>query len=367
MTTTTAPPSTASPEPERDERIGRYARLGAIMRRPEVGALVAALLIFLYFSFSTTAFALPAGSSTWIFESSSFAIMAVVVALLMIGGEFDLSAGAMTGTTGLITGVMMSHWHINVWVSVLTSLVVALAIGFINGLLVMKTGLPSFIVTLATFFVLRGVNLAGLKQIIHQVSVVDFQAAAGYSAGNKLFGSYIKLDLGWLPWVKIPATGDLRIYAATWWAIAVIIVATWVLQRTRPGNWIFAVGGAQTSARQVGVPVFRTKIGLFMTTAFGAWIVGMLTLFKTTTAQSTTGVGQEFVYIICAVVGGCLLTGGYGSAVGAALGALIYGMVHQGIIYAGWDNDWLYAFLGAMLLGAVLVNNWVKTRAERVR
>ena len=93
----------------------------------------------------------------------------------------------------------------------------------------------------------------------------------------------------------------------------------------------------------------------------------MLNLFKTTTAQSTTGVGQEFVYIICAVVGGCLLTGGYGSAVGAALGALIYGMVGQGIVYAGWDSDWLYAFLGVMLLGAVLVNNWVKTRAELMR
>jgi simple sugar transport system permease protein len=367
MSTTATPPVGTQLPPDRDERVGEHARLASILRRPEVGALAAAILIFLYFSFSTEAFALPAGSSTWIFESSSFAIMAVVVAMLMIGGEFDLSAGAMTGTTGLITGVMMSHWHINVWVSVLTSLVVALAIGFVNGLLVMKTGLPSFIVTLATFFVLRGINLAGLKQIIHQVSVVDFQSAAGYSAGNKFFGSYLKIDLGWLPWVKIPATGFLRIYAATWWAIAVIIVATWVLQRTRSGNWIFAVGGAQTSARQVGVPVFRTKIGLFMTTAFGAWIVGMLTLFKTTTAQSTTGVGQEFVYIICAVVGGCLLTGGYGSAVGAALGALIYGMVHQGIIYAGWDNDWLYAFLGAMLLGAVLVNNWVKTRAERVR
>jgi simple sugar transport system permease protein len=106
---------------------------------------------------------------------------------------------------------------------------------------------------------------------------------------------------------------------------------------------------------------------LFMTTAFGAWMVGMLTLFKTTTAQSTTGVGQEFIYIICAVVGGCLLTGGYGSAVGAFLGALIYGMVYQGIVYHNWDSDWQYAFLGVMLLGAVLVNNWVKTRAERVR
>jgi simple sugar transport system permease protein len=366
-TSTPSPVEQKQTPPERDERVGEHALLAAVLRRPEVGAAVAALLVFLYFSFSTTAFALPAGASTWLFESSSLAIMAVVVAMLMIGGEFDLSAGAMTGTTGLITGVMMSHWHINVWVSVLTSLVVALCIGFLNGLLVMKTGVPSFIVTLATFFVLRGVNLAGLKAIINQVSVVDFQSASGYAAGNKLFGSFIKVDLTWLPWVDVPATGFLRIYAATWWALAVIAIATWVMLRTRAGNWIFAAGGASTSARQVGVPVFRTKVGLFMTTAFGAWMVGMLTLFKTTTAQSTTGVGQEFVYIICAVVGGCLLTGGYGSAIGAAFGALIYGMVHQGIIYHGWDSDWLFSILGVMLLGAVLVNNFVKSRAERLR
>jgi simple sugar transport system permease protein len=365
--TTEAPPPVAEPAPSHDERVGRHARLAAVLRRPEVGALAAAVVIFLYFSFTTTAFALPAGASTWIFFSSSFAIMAVAVALLMIGGEFDLSAGAMTGTTGLITGIMMSHWHVNVWISIVAALVAALAIGFLNGFLVMKTGLPSFIVTLGTFFVLRGLNLAVVKQIIHQVSVVDFESAPGYNAGAQVFGSKVQIDLGWLPWVKVPSTGTLTIYSATFWAIGVIVVATWVLQRTRPGNWIFAVGGAQQSARQVGVPVFRTKIGLFMTTAFAGWLVGMLNLFKTTTAQSTTGVGDEFIYIICAVVGGCLLTGGYGSAVGAFLGALIYGMVYQGIVYAGWDSDWQYAFLGVMLLGAVLVNNWVKARAERVR
>src|SRR4029079_16393634 len=135
------------------------------LRRPEVGAAVAALIILLYFSFTTEAFAQPAGASTWIVTSSSFAIMAGAVGLLMIGGEFDLSAGVMTGFTGLVTGVMMTHWGANVWVAIVVSLLAALVLGFLNGLLVMKTGLPSFIVTLGTFFVLRGVDLAVTKLI----------------------------------------------------------------------------------------------------------------------------------------------------------------------------------------------------------
>jgi simple sugar transport system permease protein len=285
--------------------------------------------------------------------------MAVAVSLLMIGGEFDLSAGAMIGTTGLTTGILMTEFGLNAWVAILAALVVAIIVGLLNGVLVMRTGLPSFIVTLGTFFVLQGVNLAVTKLLIGKVSVTDLAGEGGYEQGQQLFGSFVHIDLG----------GDrpLTLYAATFWWIAVTIVATWVLLRTRPGNWMFAVGGQQTSARQVGVPVFTTKVGLFVTTAVAGWLVGMLSLFKTTTVQSTTGVGQEFIFIICAVVGGCLLTGGYGSAVGAALGALIYGMVNQGIVYAGWDNDWLYAFLGVMLLGAVLVNNWVKSRAEVAR
>jgi simple sugar transport system permease protein len=220
--------------------------------------------------------------------------------------------------------------------------------------MVMRTGLPSFIVTLGTFFVLQGIDLALVKALIGQVAIQGMTLIPQYSQPHALFGSAVKILGG-------------NVYASVFWWIGVTVVATYVLLRTRAGNWIFAVGGAQQSSRQVGVPVARTKIALFMTTAGAGWLVGMLLLFTTSTVQSNTGVGQEFIFIICAVVGGCLLTGGYGSAVGAALGALIYGMVNQGIVYAGWDNNWLKAFLGVMLLGAVLLNEWVRKRAETAR
>jgi simple sugar transport system permease protein len=360
MSTTTEEPAAApAPEstPDSDERLSSSHTLGRILRRPEVGAAAGAIVIFIFFAVTTEAFAKPSGASTWIFTSSSFGIMAVAVAMLMIGGEFDLSAGAMIGTTGLTTGILMTEYNTNVWVAIAASFVLAAAIGALNGVLVMKTGLPSFIVTLGTFFVLQGVNLAETKALIGKVSLT-IRDEPGYADGKKIFGSSVKIAL---------PTGDLTLYASTFWWIGITILATWVLLRTRPGNWIFAVGGAQQSARQVGVPVFMTKVGLFMGTALAGWVAGMCALFKTSSVQSIAGVGQEFTFIICAVVGGCLLTGGYGSAIGAALGALIYGMVAQGIVYEGWNSDWLYTILGVMLLGAVLVNNWVKSRAEAVR
>ena len=337
-----------------DERVARTSTLTRLMKRPEIGALVAAVAVFAFFALTTSAFATASGASTWLRGASTIGIMAVAVALLMIGGEFDLSAGAMTGFTGLVVGVMTTEYGLNIWAAILLSLALALGVGLVNGIIVMRTGLPSFIVTLGTFFVLQGINLAGTKALIGQVAIQGMAQVPYYDSAKRFFGSTVTVFGG-------------AVYASVFWWIAVTAVATWILLRTRVGNWIFSVGGAQVSARQVGVPVFRTKVGLFMTTAAAGWLVGMLLLFTTSTVQSNTGVGQEFIYIICAVVGGCLLTGGYGSAIGAALGALIYGMANQGIVYSGWDNNWLRAFLGVMLLGAVLLNELVRKRAETAR
>jgi len=334
-----------------DERMAPTSRLTTVLRRPEVGSAVATVLVFVFFAVYTEQFLSDAGVGTWLNSSSRIGIVAVAVALLMIGGEFDLSTGTMVGTTGLMVGVLTTHYGVNIFVAAAVALLVALAIGALNGILVMRTGLPSFIVTLGTFFVLQGVNVALTKAIIGQVAVQGMKQVPYYDTIQPIFGG------------TFTVIGAAMNASVLWW-IGVTAVATWILLRTRAGNWIFAVGGAQSSARQTGVPVTATKVGLFMGTAGAAWLVGMTTLFKTSTVNGATGVGDEFIFIICAVVGGCLMTGGFGSAIGAALGALIFGMTQQGIVYARWDSDWLYAFLGVMLLGAVLVNNWVKARAE---
>jgi simple sugar transport system permease protein len=201
---------------------------------------------------------------------------------------------------------------------------------------------------------LQGLNLALTQTITNQVASPNISNIQGFSSAQKVFAS--SFTIGGV---------NIRITIVYW--IVVVLIATWLLLRTRLGNWIFSVGGSSPSARAVGVPVARVKIGLFMGVGLLAWFVGMHTLFEFNTIQSGQGVGNEFVYIIAAVVGGCLLTGGYGSAVGAGIGALIFGMVNQGIVYAGWNPDWFMFFVGALLLGAILLNTYIRRRAEANR
>ncbi|WP_231956923.1 MULTISPECIES: ABC transporter permease [unclassified Actinoplanes] len=287
---------------------------------------------------------------TVLYQSSTIGIVAVGVGLLMIGGEFDLSAGVITTSAGLVNSMFCWYFGVNLWVGAALSLAFCLLVGFLNGWLVTRTGIPSFLITLGTFFVLQGANLGVTKLVTGSVSSRDITAIDGFASLQKLFASSITIDFATI-WITV-----------VWWALFVALAA-WTLQRTRIGNWIYAVGGSAGSARAVGVPVTRTKIGLFMTVSFLGWFIGMHSLYRFNTLQAGNGVGNEFLYIIAAVVGGTLLTGGFGNAVGAAIGAFIFGMTSLGIVYAGWDPNWFKAFLGVMLLLAVLVNTYVKRLA----
>ena len=158
------------PPATRDERVVQRSLLSRLLTRPEVGALLGAILIFIIFFVVAPPFRDPASLSTVLYVSSTYGIMAVGVALLMIGGEFDLSAGVAVTTSALVASMFSYQFTANMWVGVLVSLVVALAVGFINGYLVVKTGIPSFLVTLGTFFMLRGLNLAVTKLVTGNVA-----------------------------------------------------------------------------------------------------------------------------------------------------------------------------------------------------
>jgi simple sugar transport system permease protein len=346
-------PAAPPPVPVKDERLANITTTNRIMRRPEIGALLAAVVVGVFFFTQNSLFFKLDGIANWTDVASTIGIPAVVVALLMIGGEFDLSAGVMTGSAGLMTGILATEVGMNIWIAIVLTLIAATSIGFINGYMVMRTKLPSFIVTLATFFILQGVNLGVTKAITNQVTVSGLDLASGYDGANKIFGGTF-----WSP-------HDFQI-TVLWW-LAITALGTWVLTRTRIGNWIFGVGGDADAARNVGVPVKQVKIGLFMTTSFVCALTGIMIALRLASTQAGQGVGEEFQYIIAAVVGGCVLTGGFGSAVGASLGATIIGMAFIGIQFSGWNTDWRFLFLGVILLAAVLVNNYIRKRAEGAR
>ncbi|MEW1564479.1 ABC transporter permease [Streptomyces sp. NPDC093509] len=349
------PVVSAPPDPGPPRTAGRGAPRPLTLRllaRPEVGVFLGAAAVFVFFLIAAPPVRSGASMATVLYQSSTIGIMALPVALLMIGGEFDLSSGVAVITSALTASMLSYQLTMNIWVGVIVALVASLAIGAFNGWMMVRTGLPSFLVTLGTFLILQGVNLAVTKLVTGNVATDDISTMDGFGQARRIFAS--SFDVGGVQ-VKI---------TVVWWLVFAAL-ATWVLLRTKYGNWVFAVGGDQDSARAVGVPVTFTKITLFMTVGLGAWFVGMHQLFSFNTVQSGEGVGQELIYIAAAVIGGCLLTGGYGSAIGPVFGAFMFGMVNQGIVYAGWNPDWFKAFLGVMLLGATLVNLLVRRTATR--
>jgi len=337
----------------KDERVAQTSLATKMLQRPELGALIgAAVIFFLFFSVDTTGnFAGIGGTAGWTDIAAPIGIIAVFVALLMIGGEFDLSTGVMVGTSGLMAGLLATEYGLNIWVAIAIVFAFALFVGFVNGVIVVKTGLPSFIVTLATFFVLRGANLAVTKELTGTVRVANVEDAIGFDSAHAIFAS--KMAIG---------TSNFQV-SILWWVLATIF-ATWLLTRTQFGNWIFASGGDKNAARNAGVPVNRTKITLFMMSSLASAFVGVMFVLRLQGMQAGQGVGMEFFYIIAAAVGGTLLMGGAGSAIGASIGAAIMGIADIGIPYALWDQDWRWTFIGVILLAAVLVNTYIGNKAK---
>ncbi|NUP42238.1 MAG: ABC transporter permease [Streptomyces sp.] len=354
MTQTTTPSAATPPASPtvHKARTTERSLLRRTLARPEIGALVAAIGVYVFFFAAAPTFRQADSFATVLYQGSTIGIMALAVSLLMIGGEFDLSAGVAVTSSALTASMLSFQLTTNVWVGVVVALGVSLLVGLINGILLIKTGLPSFLVTLASFLMLQGANLAVTKLLTDNVATDTINDMDGFDQAKSVFASEISI-------------GGMDVKVTVLWWLFFAAIATWVLLRTKFGNWIFAVGGSKESARAVGVPVTFTKIALFMTVGFAAWFVGMHLLFEYNTVQAGEGVGNEFYYIIAAVIGGCLLTGGYGSAIGAVLGAFIFGMVNQGIVYANWNPDWFKFFVGVMLLLATLVNLWVRRQATR--
>ncbi|WP_120631594.1 ABC transporter permease [Ruegeria sp. EL01] len=359
-----------------DERVKKEPFLTKLMKRPELGAIAGAILVFIFFAITADeAMFTLAGVMNFMTPAAQLGILAIGAALLMIGGEFDLSIGSMVAFSGLFFGVCVVTWQLPLILSIPMTFVFAAIVGAINGNIVIRSGLPSFIVTLAFLFILRGLSLVGLKMATGgstQLRGVRDQVESDWLApvfSGEAFGSLFAwmAETGIIDTFKNGAPKVPGIPVEILWFIVITLAATYVLLRTPAGNWIFASGGDKVAASNSGVPVDRVKVSLFMLTACCAALVAIITVMDAGSTDARRGFQKEFEAIIAAVIGGCLLTGGYGSAIGAFFGSIIFGMVVIGLTYTDFDQDWFQVFLGAMLLIAVLFNNAIRKRVTGER
>jgi simple sugar transport system permease protein len=328
--------------------------LGRAFARPSLPALVGLAVVLAVFVPLAPGLLTTGGLASVLDTAALLGIGGVAVGLLLIAGHFDLSIGVVAVVSSLVAAVLVGQAGWDVWPALFASLGVALLVGTVNGLLVVLTGLPSFLITLATFLVLQGTSLAVVQTVTGSSRVSGMADADGWSSVSAVFGSTLQF-------------GDGRFRISLVWWIGVTALATWVLWRTSLGNAIFASGGARRAARQLGVPVARTTVALFCTTATAGWLIGILGLVRIGGVQvGAAGLGAGVDFIVVAVIGGCLLTGGFGSAIGAAIGSLVYAVAQQGIVLAGWDPPWFEALLGVLLLMALLTNGVVRRRLKAV-
>jgi len=361
-----------------DERLRDVSFLSRQLNKPELGAISGAVLVFVFFGLTAGGSGMfaPDGILNWSTVSAQLGLIAIGACLLMIAGEFDLSIGSMIGFAGIMIAVPTVYWDWPVWLSIIFAFTGAMSIGFINGYIVVRTGLPSFIVSLAFLFILRGLTI-GLSQFFTNRTIIggvrdiaeeqnDWMAPL---FGGKAFQGLFQW-LGDNGWIETFADGTplvSGIPAVILWFLGLVIVCQWMLLKTRFGNWIFASGGDAVAARNVGVPASRVKIMLFMFTAFCATVYAACQVIEFGSAAADRGLLKEFEAIIAAVIGGTLLTGGYGSVVGACFGALIFGVVQMGIFFLGIDSSWFRVFLGGMLLIAVIFNNFIRKKVTEAR
>ena len=362
-----------SDAPNKDERIKEISRWRQALIRPELGGIVGTVAVFTFFfmlAFDSGMFNAQ-GVLNWSTVSAQFMIIAVGACLLMIAGEFDLSVGSMIGFAGMMIAIFGVTLGWPMWATILITFAICVSFGALNGYIVVRTGLPSFIVTLATLFILRGFTIF-IPQTIERKTIIGGIREAGEGDWlAQVFGAKVGGPIfQWLGDAGIIGTFTRGsrigqpivdgIPMLIFWAIGLVIFGHILLTRTRFGNWIFASGGDAQAARYAGVPVDRVKICMFMFTAFCATVFAVCQVMEFGSAGADRGLLKEFEAIIAVVIGGALLTGGYGSVIGAALGALIFGVVQQGLFFANVESSLFRVFLGVILLLAVILNTYIR-------
>jgi len=390
-------------ERSESDRLQRESWARRMVRRPEIGSFIVMIIIILALAVASEGKAFNAlGLKNNIAIISQLGIIAVGAALLMIAGEFDLSIGPMIAFAGMSIALMMK-WGLpfgmgeaTPFLAFLITLCMTLAFGWLIGNIVVRSGLSSFIVTLAFWFFLRGLtevcfrlinqntNVSGLPDFKQQSWFADLMGgevfgwlfSAWYwigtkiSAGVEMTGDMTREQtiamIDYLSFLNINRKMEMWVTgfdARLLWFIIIAGAAWFVLAKTQLGSWIYATGDNKESARANGVPVDRVKIGLFMFSAFCATIFATCQVFDTNSSDAAKGMFKELEAIAIAVVGGILMTGGFGSIIGVIFGAVTFGLVANAVFFIPWiDGAWFRVFVGTVLLAAVFANERIRKR-----
>ncbi|MBU9697262.1 ABC transporter permease [Rhodobacteraceae bacterium HSP-20] len=337
--------TTASRPVEAMPAHGSNLSLGSLLRRPEAGAFLGLLAVLIFFAaFGGLTFLKPAGMSSWLNVAANLGIIAIPVGLLMIAGELDISVGAMVPFGAMTVAVISGHYGMSIWLGIAVTMAFGVTVGLINGYMVIRTAVPSLIVTLGSLFAVQGIVLGLTVLITKSTSVaLTVEGPAKVIFGDFLFGGQLQVMVIW--WLVLTAAYVFFIHFSP------------------KGNWIFAMGGDKVSARNAGIPTDRMTILLFVLSSTSAAFVGMCQAILYNSAQVAGGQSFIFNSIISVVVGGVLLTGGFGSVVGIFFGTITFAIVNQGIYYTDFDRNWSALIIGVLLLLAVLMNNTFRKMA----
>ena len=336
-----SPPVSAA-TPGSPETLG--ASLGKLLRRPETGSLIGLICVFVFFSiFGGDTFLSVSGLASWLNIAAELGIIALPIGLLMIAGHLDLSVGSIIPASSMMVAIVSGHFGLPMPVGIACALALGLAIGFLNGYLIIRTDLPSFVVTLGTLFAVAGLTL-GLSVIVAGSTSVALKSDP---LTKMLLGDFIN--------------GKFEVIIL-WWIGAMLLVG-YILGHSKYGNWILALGGDKVSARNAGIPTDKLNVALYMGSGLCAAFVGMCQAILYNSAQVSAGQSFIFNSIIAVVIGGVILTGGYGSVLGIVLGTMTFAIVNQGIYYTGFDANWASLIIGVLLLAAVLLNNTFRAMA----
>ncbi|HXT06518.1 MAG TPA: ABC transporter permease [Roseiarcus sp.] len=315
------------------------------MRSPQIASLLILVAVVAGFGFASSHFLSPLNISNMMAYMPELGIIALGMTLLLTAGEFDLSVGAVFALGPVAVMLLVQNGEMVIGPALLIGLLICIAIGAINGLIVAKVGISSFLVMLSMLLIVRGAAL-----YITQGFPLSSWDQPGFFV-TLLAGSF--------------TVGSFRLYTSLWWFIGLTLLTIYILRYAKIGNWISAIGSNRNAAVARGVPADAVKIGLFVLTSAFAGLAGMISAFRISAASPVAGTGYELEVIAMVVVGGTALTGGRGTVLGTVVGVLMLRAIRNGIVMVGVPGLAYNIFVGAIILVKLILHALLQKNAAR--